>query len=157
MTDELNDILEDNGISRDDVTSARLISVTYQVTDPDPGGTDWTISGMITIQYRDQGPTPIIDYDSVLLSTITSAPGYADLNDDGVAILHQAIDEFLTVADPDTLPGITFVAQQSTVTPTPTDDEEDPPGRMDFRWHACLRMYITLEEEFDWPDPWPGD
>lgn len=150
VSDELDAILGDNDVEKADVDTARLISVTYEVVTPDDH--DWEISGSITIGYAARGRSEIIvDYDTVSLDAITGAPMFADLNPAGVAVFHEAVDDYLAGASP----VLTFAAVNGDVVPDPTDSEQDPPGRINFSWKACLRMYVVLDEEFDWPDVWP--
>ena len=49
MAEEVEDILEDAGISRDEIVEAKLIKAGYQVTDFD-NTHDWVISGVITVE-----------------------------------------------------------------------------------------------------------
>ena len=150
VSDELDAILGDNDIEKTEVDTARLISVTYEVVTPDDH--DWEISGSITIGYAARGRSEIIvDYDTVSLDAITGAPMFADLNPAGVAVFHEAVDDYLAGASP----VLTFAAVNGDVVPDPTDSEQIPPGRINFSWKACLRMYVVLDEEFDWPDVWP--
>lgn len=152
VSDKLDEILADNGISKAEVDTCRLISVTYEVVTPDDH--DWQISGAITIEYPARGRAPeiLVDYDSVSLDSITGTPAYADLNPAGVAVFHQAVDDYLAGQSP----VLTFAVVNGDVVPDPTDSEQTPPGRISFSWKACLRMYIIMDEEFEWPDPWPG-
>ncbi|MEE8573768.1 MAG: hypothetical protein V3T20_10910, partial [Gemmatimonadota bacterium] len=63
-----------------------------------------------------------------------------------------AVDDYLAGQSP----VLTFAAVNGNVVPDPTDSEGVPPGRINFSWQACLRMYVVLDEEFEWPDIWPG-
>lgn len=152
VADELDEILSDNGVEKADVDTARLISVTYEVLTPDDH--DWEISGAITVEYPARGRAPeiIVDYDAVSLDAITGVPAYANLNAAGVAVFHEAVDDYLAGQNPE----LTFAVVNGDVVPDPTDTEQEPPGRISFSWQACLRMYIILDEEVDWPDVWPG-
>lgn len=149
---ELDEVLADNDLDRADVNAMGLISVTYEVVTPDDH--DWEISGAITIEYPARGRAPeiIVDYESVSLDAITGTPTFVTLNDAGVAVFQEAIDDYLAGQNPE----VTFAVVNGDVVPDPTDSEQVPPGRISFSWKACLRLYILLDEEFEWPDPWPG-
>ena len=153
VADDLDDILADNDIEKakiDTIDTPKVISVSYEVLRIGEADHDWTVSGEVTIEYtaRRMGPEVIVEYDDVSLESIYHSPEFATLNPAGLAIFHAAVDDYLDGGDPE----VTFVATSQAVSPTPT--EEDP---IDFWWKACLRMYIVVREEFDWPDPWPGD
>jgi hypothetical protein len=149
VADDLDDILADNDLERTEIDTARLISVSYEVLRIAETSHDWTISGQITIEYtaRGLGPEVIVDYDSLSLESVLGSPEYASLNAAGVAVFHAAVDDYLDGGDPE----VTFRVESDSVSPIP--NESDP---IDFWWKACLRMYIILDEEFEWPDPWPG-
>ena len=141
VADELDEILEDNGYSRDDVKAAKLISVTYEVIDPPAH--DWQLSGTITIEYND-GPKTIVDYTNVSLDDITGTPAYATLNAAGVAEFQEAVRDYLDGASP----VVTFAVENGDVVPDPSG--EDP---LEFTWRACIKMYIVVVAEYEVPDP----
>lgn len=151
VADDLDDILADNDIGKTSIGTARVISVSYEVERiGEEAGHDFTVSGQVTIEYgaRRMGPEVIVEYDDVSLESVYHSPEFATLNPAGVAIFHAAVDDYLAGGDPE----VTFVAENQGITPVPT--EEEP---IDFWWHACLRMYVTINDTLDVLDPWPGD
>ncbi|MBD3348513.1 MAG: hypothetical protein GF400_04880 [Candidatus Eisenbacteria bacterium] len=144
VADELDAILSDNGIDKDQVIDAEIISVTYEVIDPPAH--DWTLSGTITVEY-DSGPQTIVNYTNQTLSEIDGVPKYADLNDAGVDEMHGAIDAYLA----DMSPLVTFRVENGDVDPDPSS--VDP---IQFTWRACLKIYVVVEDEYDWPDVFRG-
>ena len=90
----LNEILDDNDISREDIVSARLVSASYGVTHVDPAHDDWKITGSITIERVDKtdGPETLWDYTSVAIADALGKTIPAVLNGDGVGVLNRALD-----------------------------------------------------------------
>jgi len=145
VSDELDAILSDNGIDKSQIISAELVSATYMVTDAPVH--DWTLSGTITIRYGIDYET-IVDYTDQSLWEIDGVAEYADLNDAGVDVFNQAIADYLAGG----APVLEFATENDAVGPTPPS-ELDP---IDFEWVACLRIYVIVEEEYDWPDVFRG-
>jgi hypothetical protein len=141
VSDELDAILVDNGIDKTQILSAEIISITYEVIDPPVH--DWTLTGTITVEYN-SGPETIVNYTNQMLSEIDGVAKYADLNQDGVDEMHEAIDVYLNDTGS---PIVTFRVENGDVTPDPT--VLDP---IEFDWRACIKIYVIVEEEYDWPD-----
>ncbi|MFH1501538.1 MAG: hypothetical protein ABIG03_00690 [Candidatus Eisenbacteria bacterium] len=145
VSDELDAILLDNGIDKSQIISAEIISITYMMTEPDVH--DWTLTGTITVEYN-TGPQTIVNYTNQMLSEIDGVAKYADLNQDGIAVMHEAIADYKDdLADPI----VTFRVENGDVTPDPSGI--DP---IEFEWRACLRIYVVVEETYDWPDIFRG-
>ena len=148
--DSIREILEDNDIDVDKIKDARLVSVSYMVTE-DNTSHDWNISGFITVQ-RDGGDVrQIMDYTDQSLQAAYLTPTYASLDAAGVAVFNGALDSFIANKDnPSYTIVLTFTTENDAVTPEPTP--EDP---LDFTWTACLRIQVIYEETFELPDPLP--
>lgn len=145
--DELDQALADAGYSRDDIQSAALMAGHYGVTSFS-GPHDWQMGGRITIRRVDTGGTAatLIDYTDVSVQGVLGQKVAAPLNAAGVAIINQALADFLTGANP----SLEFEVVNDTVTPDPTP--QDP---MIFEWMACITVQLVLEVEVDGiPDPW---
>ncbi len=144
VSDDLDQILADNGIDKDQIISAKLISAAYMVTDAPVH--DWDLSGTITVEY-DSGEQVIVDYTNQSLWEIDGVAKYADLNEAGVEVFNGAIEDYLNGLSP----VLTFRVRNGDVTPTP--DGEDP---IDFKWVACLKIYVVVEQDYEWPDIFRG-
>jgi hypothetical protein len=144
VSDELDAILADNGVDKDQIISAKIISATYMVTDPP--GHDWMLSGTITVEYGAEYET-IVNYTNQSLWEIDDVAKYADLNEAGVNVFHQAIQDYLDGASP----VLTFRVENGDVDPDPSG--ADP---IDFKWIACLKIYVVVEEDYEWPDVFRG-
>ena len=127
LAEELDQALEDNDVSPDQVVRASMIIATYQVTDPPAH--DWTLTGQITVERTDivEGPEVIVDYASQALSDCTDAPVFADLNEDGVNLINDAIEDYLNGMDPILL----FKVQNGDCDPSPSESD-----RLVFEWEA---------------------
>lgn len=142
---EIDAILEDNGFSRDKIHSARVVSASYIVTEFSHTH-DWIISGYIDVERMDitDGPATLINYTS---QSVTAAMGdvvNAPLEVPGVALLNQALDDYLGGADP----VLRFAVHNGNVDPQPS-----PVDPIEFTWRACIVIYVTTLEELDTPDP----
>lgn len=140
VSDELDDILADNDIDKDQIISAEIISATYMVTEAPVH--DWDLSGTITVDYN-SGPETIVNYTDQSLFAIDGVAAYADLNQAGVDEFHEAIQSYLAGSSP----VLTFAVENGDVDPNPS--EQDP---IEFKWIACLKIYVIVEEAYDWPD-----
>ena len=135
--DSLRKILDDNDIDIEKMSRATLVSVSYSVIDFD-GAHDWTISGFITVQ-RDQGEAKrMAHYTDQSVVGAFETPTYADLDAAGVAIINQALEDFLANKENPSYPiDLTFATANDDVDPDPTP--QDP---IQFVWKACLRIHV---------------
>jgi hypothetical protein len=143
--DEIDQILEDNGYSREEIHSARVVSGSYIVTEFSHSH-DWVISGYIDVERTDiaDGPATLINYTS---QSVTAAMGdvvIAPLEDPGVALLDQALDDYLNGANP----VLRIAVHNGNADPTPS-----PADPIEFTWRACIVIYVTTLEELEAPDP----
>jgi hypothetical protein len=144
--EQIQSILDDNGLHRSDIEEAKVTSATYTITqysDVD----EWTISGAITVKREYTGePAVIVTYTDQDVNTgVVDIQYVADLESDGVDILNQALTDFINGVNPI----ITFEVVNDTVVPAPT-----PENRLVFNWEACIKLHIVVSEEVELPD-WP--
>lgn len=144
---EIDRILKDNDISRSDIYSAKVVSVTYMVTEFSHTH-DWTIGGYIDVERLDvsDGPAPILNYSQSLTAAMGS-PVVATLETPGVELLNRALAEY--IADEMSYPRLEFEIHNGSVGPT----QPSPADPLDFEWTACIVIYVTMWEELDAPDP----
>jgi len=142
--DRINDILEEEGLNRDDILAAKVMSAAYQVTEFDHGH-DWTISGYITAEHiGNGGPAAILTYtDQSLVAAMPEAVP-ADLNSDGVAVVNEALQAYLDGG----YPMLKFEVHNGTVQPAPS-----PTDSLVFAWEACIKIHVVYSEELEVPDP----
>jgi hypothetical protein len=140
----IDEVLEDNDLDRSDITSAKVMSASYEVTDFSHDH-DWSISGYITVERLGEGvPEKIIEYTEQSLMAAQAAPVGASLDADGVALVNQALQDYL---DGD-YPMLRLEVNNGSVEPAPNADD-----RLVFTWEACMKIHVLYEEEVDVPDP----
>jgi hypothetical protein len=141
----VDEILADNDLDRSDIASAKVMSASYKVTEFDHGD-DWTISGYITARLVGSGgdAESIIAYTDQSLLAAMPEPVPADLDEDGVAVVNQALQAYLDGGSP----GLEFEVRNGSVTPPPS--AADP---LVFTWEACIKIHILYREEVEVPDP----
>ncbi len=143
---ELDSILRDNGVEREDLVSAHLVNVLYGITSFDQTH-DWTISGEITVERFDiaDGPATLVDYAGYSISdTTVGIETSLGLNSAGVGVMNRALSAFLA----DSLPVLIFTVNNSGVSPTPSKTD-----RIIFDWKACVSMQIVTKADIEVPDP----
>ncbi len=145
IADELRDILEDNDVSLSEIEDAFVTSVSYGVTSFDQAH-DWTISGAISVRRVDLAGsfTTIADYTSVSVQGAIGQKTGVPLQLAGVAIVNQALDDFLAGQNP----VLEFQILSATIDPQPSS--LDP---MVFDWRAWLAIQLITTETVDVPDP----
>ena len=143
--EQINRILEDNDVSREDLVSARLVSASYGVTSF-PAHADWAISGAVTVQREDvsDGPDTLYAYTSLSVAGALGKTLPAILNGAGVGVLNRALADFIAGENP----VLTFEVINSGVSPTPS--EGDP---LVFEWNGCIVIDIVAKSEVEVPDP----
>ncbi len=142
---EINEILDDNDISREDLVSARLVSASYGVTDF-PTHDDWNITGSITVERNDiaDGPSTLWEYTSVSVQGALGKKIPAVLNEDGVGVLNRALAEFIAGG----APVLTFKVVNSGVTPAPSSGDH-----LLFDWNGCIVVDFVAKTDVEVPDP----
>jgi hypothetical protein len=142
---EINEILEDNDISRENLVSARLVSATYGVTNF-PTHADWVITGEITVERNDiaDGPFTLWEYTSVSVQGALGKKIPAALNEDGVGVLNRALAAFIAGGSP----VLTFKVVNSGVTPPPSTGDH-----LVFDWSGCIVVDFVAKTDVEVPDP----
>jgi len=142
---EVDSALADAGYSRSIITGAVLNGATYQVTDFSHTH-DWTITGEVLVQRLDITSTEktLLVYAEQSLLGAMPNPVIAALTADGVALINQALDDFVDGANP----VIRIVVVNGSVKEEVSSD--DP---IVFNWEACLDYQIVVEETVEVVDP----
>jgi hypothetical protein len=148
IASELDTLLDDNELSRSDIIDAFLVSASYEVLEFEQDH-DWDLEGVITIErIGGAGPVTLLDYNGENGITVSDAivgdKTYVDVHPDGVAVINQALDDFITGSDPI----LRIVIDTGNITPDPS-----PADVMDFHWEFCLFIQVITELETDVYDP----
>ncbi len=144
IAEDIDDALESfyPPLDRDDITDARLLSASYEITWLEDPGHDWVISGRIWMQY-DLDEEVLIDYSEEPLSlygALGAGEIYADLNESGVALFNEALDDFLAGDDP----VLTFWMDNDECVPAPSASDS-----LKFNWTARVYMYVVVPLELE--------
>lgn len=147
LAEELDQALDDAGVDRDQIVRGGMIAATFEVTDPPAH--DWTLTGGITVERTDivDGPETIIHYTSQSLMDAYGAPVLADLDEDGVDLINDAIDDYIAGGSPVLL----FKVVNGDCDPNPSGSD-----RLVFDWEACVLYYAVIVDTLNLPDPFPG-
>jgi hypothetical protein len=141
---EIDEILMDNGLSRDDIAMAKVMSATYQVTSFDHSH-DWTISGVITVEWVGASAAEtIVSYTAQSVEAAEPVPVQASLDADGVQVINDALADYLNGG----YPMLRFEVVNGDVSPTPSEAD-----RLVFTWESCIKVHILYQEELEVPDP----
>jgi hypothetical protein len=145
LSDELNGALEDNDVARDDIVTARIVSLAYEVTSFSQGH-DWTITGSITVERQDisDGPDTLLSYTDQSVEDALGKRIPASLNADGVGVVNRAFDDFIAGGNP----VIVFKVRNGGVSPAPS-----PSDHLVFTWQPCLVTHIVVKKDMEVPDP----
>ncbi len=144
--EDLDDILDDNAISKSDINSAHVVSATCMVTDFSHAH-DWDISGVITVRRVDTAGAAVtlVTYtsQSVLGALNTSTP--AVLSAAGVELINEALAEYIAdTADP----VLEFSVENGNVEPDPSAQD-----MLVFDWTGCVGIHIVAGISLEVPDP----
>jgi len=142
---EIRAILENNGYSTSDIEDAFVTSIFYGVTSFDQDH-DWVLSGSISVRRVDLGGSfvPIVNYSSQSVVVALGQKIAAPLEQPGVDVVNQAMDDFLAGVNP----VLEFQVHHSSIDPAPT-----PADPMVFEWRAWLDIQLVGSESFEIPDP----
>ena len=146
LGEDLDSLLVDNEVSLDQLVDAFLVSAFYEVSEFTHTH-DWEISGIITVErldITDVGPDTLIVYSEISLENELGVKTQVDLHADGVAIVNQAMDDYITGANPSLL----LMVVSGEVEPLPS--EGDP---LDFIWEACLNVQLIFTVDTEMLDP----
>jgi hypothetical protein len=147
LAEKLDEALAENDLNREDIVRGAMIVATYEVTDPPAH--NWTLTGAITVERTDivEGPETVIDYSGLSLADAYGAPVFADLNEDGVNLINDAIDDYIAGQNPVLL----FKVENGDCSPSPSAQDQ-----LVFEWEACVLYYAVVAETLAVPDPFPG-
>ena len=165
MQEELEDALTNNGYEKSDIDDATLVGAFVGVTSFAQAH-DWIISGQIEVEYLTitdagdttvvSGPVTLINYTSQSVQDALGQKLPVPLTDPGVALLQQALDQFLA----DTLPPTERCVLRFTVNNgTARNPQGDPPSQTDpivFDWKAWLVIHVLITQQVEVPDPFGG-
>lgn len=145
IADEIRDILDENDVSLSEIKDAFVSSVSYGVSSFSQSH-DWTVSGAVSVRRVDLAGsfTPIANYTSVSVQGALGQKTGVPLLPSGVAIVNQALDDFLAGQNP----VLEFQLENSSIAPPPS--AIDP---MVFDWRAWLAIQLITTETVDVPDP----
>ncbi|MBM4118825.1 hypothetical protein FJ251_14040 [bacterium] len=142
FTEELNQVLEDADISRDEIESAFLVGVEYGAISLT--GHDWTVSGHIQIERDGTGFQDLVIYTDQSIEAALGKRLSAPLETAGVTVINDAMNDFLAGDSP----VLTLKLLGGNVTPDPSAG--DP---IVFTWKAWLTLQLTVEQTLEVPDP----
>ena len=144
VADEIRDILGANDVALSEIKDAFVSSVSYGVSSFSQSH-DWTVSGAMSVR-RQGSPsfTPIANYTSVSVQGALGQKTGVALLPAGVAIVNQALDDFLAGQNP----VLEFQLLNDSIAPPPSGI--DP---MIFDWRAWLAIQLITTETVDVPDP----
>jgi hypothetical protein len=142
--EEIDDILDENDIDRDDISQAFVMGGSYEVTSFSHTH-DWTVGGSIFVERVGGGEEPdtLLKYTSQSIEEALDNQIWAELHPDGVSVLNEALDDFLDGHNPI----LRFTIENGTTTPEPSGSD-----RIVFDWQTCIKMHLIYVEEFDFPD-----
>lgn len=147
--EEISRILDDAGWSRDKIVSASVVAAYYGVTKIDVH--DWEAQGAFSVQRVDvAGPTElIVNYTYESVNAALGRKIQADLNEDGVTVLNQALADFIAGDNPVLRFSVVNGTIQNPDTGQPPSDVD--PLSVDSR--AWIKIHVILEDEGEFPDP----
>ncbi len=140
--EQVRDILNDNGYDDSDIKSAHMTSMHYGVSSFNQAH-DWDITGEIAVTYNGNTQT-ILNYTSQSVEAALGKKIPATLEQPGVDLVNQALDDFVAGQNP----VLTFTINNGSTTPPPSG--VDP---MIFDWRAWLAIQVILSQEVTIPDP----
>lgn len=144
--EELNMILEDNDVSREDIVAAHLVSASYAVTSFSHTH-DWTIAGAMTVKREDilaSTAETLWNYTGQSVQGALDAEVPVSFEAGGVAVINGALADFIAGGNP----VLTFTVENSDVSPPPS--VADP---IQFEWRACITIQVVTRSDVEVPDP----
>lgn len=148
LSEKIAEMIDDAGLSRDEIASAFIVGVEYGVTAFTVPATheDWAISGDITIDstHDATGFVPLVTYTEQSIAAALGERLSQTLQTGGVGVINGALDDFLAGGTS----VVTLRIENGDVEPSPS--VEDP---IVFTWQIWLTIQVTGEETLDVPDP----
>lgn len=139
---EIDEVLDDFDVKRDDIKQAKVVSVRCAVIDLD-GTQDWTLTGEAEVMYGGDWHK-LLEYQDLSLRQAIEDVQYLSLSEVGVGIVNQAIEEYLDGA----MPTLGFELTNNETNPDPT-----PENPLRFTWEFCIEMHIVANAEVEVIDP----
>jgi hypothetical protein len=145
LSDNLNQVLDDNDASREDIVTARVVSLSYSVTQFSQAH-DWDITGAVTVERGDvtDGPATLLNYTDQSVQDALGVRIPASLNEDGVSVVNRALDDFIAGGNPI----LVFKVNNGGVNPVPSASDH-----IVFQWQPCLVTHIVVKKDIEVPDP----
>lgn len=145
LADDLNEVLNDNDAAREDIVTARIVSLSYSVTQFSHTH-DWDITGAVTVERQDvaDGPDTLLNYTDQSVEGALGVRIPASLNEDGVGLINRALDAFIAGGNP----VLVFRVMNGGVAPPPS-----PADHIVFQWEPCLVTHIVVKKDIEVPDP----
>jgi len=145
LSDDLNEALDDNDAAREDIVTARIVSLSYGVTQFSHTH-DWDITGAVTVERQDvtDGPDTLLNYTDQSVQDALGVRIPADLNESGVSIVNRALDDFIAGGNP----VLIFRVLNGNVEPPPSGSDH-----IVFQWEPCLVTHIVVKKDVEVPDP----
>jgi hypothetical protein len=147
--DKILDYLEEGNIAPEDVKNIHVVSGSYKVTKLSDRKEDWTISGHLLVDRRDDagnivdGPETLLNYTEQPLLDAQGTKVPADLNSDGVDVLNSALWDFIQGDNPI----LSLTLMNGEVDPEPTENMP-----LEFKYHACVVIQIVADVMVDGDD-----
>ena len=143
---EIDSLLEDNDVSREQILDAFLVSASYEITDFPHGELyhNWEFAGVIMVERIGSGnpPDTLLDYNDYITvsDAVIGDKTYVTLHEDGVAVINDALDDFIAGSDP----VLRITVENGDIEPDPS--VIDP---LVFSWEFCLFLQVitTLDTE----------
>jgi hypothetical protein len=151
--EQLDVILADNDLSKDDIESVDVTGAYYKVKTGAANG-PWTVSGRIWVQVDGGALVEICSYQSVVLTGPMAEAERIETNEAGLDVLVAALEQYLATDNPGMYPTITFYADREVGDISPSPTEMIP---FVCTWDGCLSMEVNFTEEYDVYDLFPSD
>ena len=134
--EEIDELLADNDLSREQIIDAFLVSGAYTITAFEHDH-PWDVGGVITVQ-RVGGinpPVVLLDYNDYITvnDAAVGVKTYVTLETEGVAVIDQALDDFINGQDPELI---------FTITSGDIDPDPSVADAMEFSWEFCLYIQV---------------
>ncbi|MDD3642511.1 MAG: hypothetical protein PHQ19_03500 [Candidatus Krumholzibacteria bacterium] len=148
FSDELDVLLADNGIDKEQIVDAFLVGGFFEVIEFSHPH-DWEIEGIITVERTDiaDDPDTLVVYTSVSVEDALGNRTRMTLHPRGVAAIDRALDDYLAGGYPALL--LTVISGGVQPPPSPVDP-------LSFRWESCLAIQVIYTLETRIIDPLGG-
>lgn len=144
--DQIDEILAENNIARENIETAILVRASYGVTSFEQEG-DWEITGAILVNRQDItiAEDTLISYTNQSIRNALGKKIRAKLHPAGVGIINQALSQYIEGTHD---PIIEFTVANGDVEPNPSIGNP-----IVFNWKTWLVIQVVLTETFEVPDP----